>query len=168
MDNVQPIHIHMINTAQNIGPAYLKGSRTTVSNRNDDPLLCFLCLLFFFFPLMLNFDKLVHRNTKLYSQCQATNEGRGYFLLSFHTSRQLSTSYTLAHLQVELYSELSRRVTTLDSFGLLWGLSERPSLLLAIGPLLCFLLLLHPKILLPVFPSPSLLLSPYLLLQQAA
>ena len=34
--------IHMINTAwQNIGPAYLKGSGTTVSNRNNDPLLCF-------------------------------------------------------------------------------------------------------------------------------
>ena len=39
--------MHMIDTAwRNIGPANYKGSGTTVSNRNNDPLLCFL--IFFF------------------------------------------------------------------------------------------------------------------------
>lgn len=91
-------------------------------------------------------------------------------LLSFHTSRQLSTQHpgsppgrscTQSHPGGPLYT---------GQFWSSWGLSERPSLLLAHWsalPLSPFLLL-HPKILLPVFPSPSLLLSPYLLLQQAA
>ena len=75
----------------------------------------------FFFFLMLNFDKLVHRNTKICSQCQATDEGRGY-LCGHRTHGDSAPPRAPPHLQVAaVLGAVQEGHFTLGSSALLGG-----------------------------------------------